>query len=87
VHQPAWNTKQNGRPTVENLARYVLAYATSLELGGVNDHISRSLGYIPYPDHTVIRLNNQTREVVVERRAQALTSQQFLNSPYNAGGQ
>ena len=28
-----WDIKQNGAPTVENLTRYVTAYAKSLELG------------------------------------------------------
>jgi hypothetical protein len=66
-----WDIKQNGAPTVENLTRHVLAYGKSLELGGTNEHISRSLGHIPYPDRAVIRHNNRTREVVVEWRAVA----------------
>jgi hypothetical protein len=64
-----WDIKQNGAPTVENLTRYVMAYRKSLEVGGANEHISRSLGHIPYPDRAVIRHNNQTRQVVVEWRA------------------
>jgi hypothetical protein len=61
-----WDIKQNGTPTVENLTRYVTAYSKSLELGGANEHISRSLGHVRYPDRAVIRHNNQTREAVVE---------------------
>jgi hypothetical protein len=48
-----------------------MAYGKSLEVGGANEHISNSLGHIPYPDRAVIRHNNQTREVVVEWRAGA----------------
>lgn len=38
-----------GEPTPERLEEYVLVYGKSLELGGANEHISKSLGYIPYP--------------------------------------
>ena len=50
---------------------YVIAYRKSLEVGGPNEHISPSLGHIPYPDRAVIRHNNQARQVVVEWRAGA----------------
>jgi hypothetical protein len=63
--------KQNGAPMVENLTRYVMAYGKSLDVGGVNEHISRALGHIPHPERAVIRHNNQTREAVVEWRAGA----------------
>ena len=66
-----WDIKQNGAPTVENLTRYVMAYGKSLDVGGVDEHISRALGHIPYSDRAVIRHNNQTREAVVEWRADA----------------
>jgi hypothetical protein len=39
-HQAEWH------PYGRDLTRYVLAYAKSLELGGVNDDVSRSLGYL-----------------------------------------
>jgi hypothetical protein len=42
-----WDIKQHDDPTVENLTRYVMAYAQSLESGGANDHTSRSLGQTP----------------------------------------
>lgn len=64
-----WNIKQNGAPTVENLTRYVLAYGKSLELGGVNDHISKALGYIPYPERAEIRVNKRNGATVAEWRA------------------
>jgi hypothetical protein len=54
-----WDIKQNGAPTVENPTHYVMADGKSLEVGGPNEHISRSLGHIPYPDRAVIRHNNR----------------------------
>ena len=37
-----------GRATDQALERWIYSYAKSLELGGVNQHISLSLGHIPY---------------------------------------
>ena len=45
----AWNCADGGRPTDSSLERYVYAYAKSHEADGVNEHISRSLGHVPYP--------------------------------------
>jgi hypothetical protein len=53
-----WDIKSHGRPTAENLEKYVLAYAKSLEAGGINEGISKDLGYIPYPTKAVIRYNH-----------------------------
>ena len=52
-----WDSKRNGRPSNSNLKRWVMAYASSLHLGGCNDHISKSLGYIPYPNIARIETN------------------------------
>lgn len=38
-----------GRVSGEALESYIIAYGKSLELGGANEHISKSLGYVPYP--------------------------------------
>jgi hypothetical protein len=54
----AWNTRSFGRASTENLEKYVLAYGKSLEIGGTNEHISKELGYIPYPNRAVIRFNH-----------------------------
>lgn len=52
-----WNSKQAGRPTDANLEKFVKGYAKSLEAGGVNEHVSKALGHIPYPTHAEIRRN------------------------------
>lgn len=53
----AWNSRRHGRPTADNLRKYVMTYAKSLENGGVNDHISLALGVIPYPASAILREN------------------------------
>ena len=59
----AWNTKTNGRPTESNLERWRKAMNASMKIGGVNEHISRSLGYIPHVSHAEIH-NQRTGAVV-----------------------
>jgi hypothetical protein len=44
----AWSVKYDGRPTPENLERYVMRDAKSHEFGGVNHRNSVALGYVPY---------------------------------------
>lgn len=41
-----WNTKLNGAPTAENLIKWRKAMNESFNLGGVNEHITKSLGHI-----------------------------------------
>lgn len=38
-----------GRASVVALEEWITAYVKSLSIGGVNEHISRTLGYIPFP--------------------------------------
>lgn len=64
-----WNSKQNGKPTAANLEKWVMAYAKSLEIGGCNEHISKSLGHIPYPRRAVVRENKPGGAVVAEWKA------------------
>ncbi len=51
----AWYVKGNsyrtgyGQPTLSNLKKVLVDYAKSLELGGVNYHITKAFGYVPYP--------------------------------------
>lgn len=55
----------HGRPSAAALERKVMGYAKSLEPCGVNEHVSRRLGYIPYPlEAKVIR---QADRAVVAR--------------------
>ena len=53
----SWHPNQDGQPSNANLQRWVMAYAQSLHLGGCNDHISKALGYIPYPRFARIETN------------------------------
>jgi hypothetical protein len=46
-----------GKVSQTRLEAYVCAYAQSHEHGGVSAHISRALGYIPYP--TAARIVHQ----------------------------
>jgi len=38
-----------GKPNFDNLVKFIRGYSRSLEKGGSNEHISNSLGYVPYP--------------------------------------
>lgn len=70
----SWNVRSrtnvhgDGKPTDANLEKKVFAYAKSLELGGVNEHLSKAAGFIPYPKAARI-VNQFTGEVVAEWKA------------------
>jgi hypothetical protein len=64
----SWD-RHYGRPTAKNLERWVAEYHRSLEPGGVNVHISRSLGYVPYLNSARIVHNDGSNEVVAEWHA------------------
>lgn len=64
VNRMGWD----GRPTVANLERYVFAYVDSLKAGGVNAHISESLGYIPIP-HSARIVRQKTGRIVASWQA------------------
>ncbi len=57
-----------GRPTDANLERYVFAYVDSLKSGGVNVHLSESLGYMPIP-HAARVVRQSTGQVVASWEA------------------
>lgn len=38
-----------GKTTQKALEAWIFGYADSLKIGGVNEHISKALGLIPYP--------------------------------------
>lgn len=64
-------TPTEGAPTAENLTRAVESYIRSIESGGVNAHISKALGYIPYPNWARIVWNDGSRRVICEWTAPA----------------
>ena len=57
-----------GKATTQALEQWIYSYAKSLELGGVNQHISISLGHIPYPYSARI-VRQATGEVVATWKA------------------
>lgn len=62
-----WDIK-NGRPTNDNLEKYLDAYSKSCEMGGVNDHISAAIGFIPVVLKAVI-INQRNEEIVASYQA------------------
>ncbi len=48
-HHIGWQTIYNGIPNAKNLTKYIESYISSLKIGGINEHISKSLGYMPVP--------------------------------------
>ena len=63
-HQMVWR----GKPTEDNLIKYIKEYAKSLELGGVNERISKKLGFIPYPTSAWI-VNQKTNKIMCRWQA------------------
>lgn len=64
-----WNSKQYGKPTNENLEKWVLAYGASLNPNGVNSHVRDSKGCIPYPRKAWIKYNKSNGATVAEWKA------------------
>ena len=60
-----WDCKQDGRPNAANLETLVLDYIVSTYPGHPNEHISRSLGYIPVPNWARV-VRQKTGEVVAQ---------------------
>lgn len=58
----AWR-REYGKPTEANLSKFIQEYSRSLEAGGCNQHVSKPLGYIPYPSWA--RIVRQCDGVVV----------------------
>ena len=75
THTPyTWHVKSRtnvtgyGAPTDDNLTKYVMEYAKSLKLGGVNAHLSKADGYVPYPNIAYIK-DQKTGRVVARWKA------------------
>ena len=62
----AWNCKEYGKPTDNNLSKFVFKYADSLKLGGVNQHISLGLGYVPFPIWARIETNTVMPTIIAK---------------------
>lgn len=46
-HISDWMVKEKGKPTEENLDKWLMDLNKSFLTGGVNEHISESLGFVP----------------------------------------
>lgn len=64
INQMAWR----GKASEKNLSEYITQYINSLKIGGVNEQISKMLGYIPVPNEAWI-INQKTGETVVTWKA------------------
>ena len=59
-----------GRATQKRLEEWIRSYAKSLEIGGVNQHVSEHFGYIPYPVWARI-VRQSTNGIMAEWKAAA----------------
>lgn len=57
-----------GPVSQDKLDAYIKAYAKSLELNGVNEHISLRLGFIPYPTKAEV-IHQKTGAIVASWHA------------------
>jgi hypothetical protein len=64
----AWKVKEHGKPTTDNIDKYVRAFIDSTKLGGCNDHFSKDAGYIPVPNYARI-VRQADNQVMAEWRA------------------
>lgn len=62
-HSGAWIVSDDGKPNDSNLEKWVMSLVRSYSAGGVNSHISASLGYVPFV--TMARIVNQKSENVI----------------------
>ena len=65
-HQQAWS--KGCKPTDYTLEQWIHSYAHSLEMGGVNSHISTAIGYVPYPCQAQV-VRQATGDVVASWKA------------------
>ena len=73
----AWNVKEAGRPTAENLERAVQVLNASYAPAGCNRHVADALEIEPV--HTSARIVRQaTGQVVAEWRAPSFATLEFL---------
>jgi len=61
----AWNC---GKPTTKKLEEYIYKLIDSYKIGGCNEHISLTLGYMPIPNKARI-INQKTGDIVIEWNA------------------
>ena len=63
-----WQCKEKGLATADNLVKYITALINSFKIGGVNEHVSNGIGYMPIPNEARI-VNQRTGAIVAEWKA------------------
>jgi len=46
------------RIPTKRIPEFLAKWMKSFELGGVNEHVSKRLGYVPYPKRALLKKNN-----------------------------
>jgi hypothetical protein len=64
----AWEVKTKGKPTAANIEKYIRAFVESQKIGGCNEHLARSAGFIQVPNCARI-VRQSDGQVVAEWRA------------------
>lgn len=64
----AWAASWRGRATEKRLAEYVAGTNESMKPGGVNEHVSRAVGFIPVIREARI-IEQRTGEIVAHYKA------------------
>lgn len=65
LHRVVWNSKTAGQPTRNNLERWRKTMNASMKLGGCNEHVSLSLGFMPHISMATL-VNQKTNRIAVE---------------------
>lgn len=58
-----WDITRNGEANEDNLWKYVQDYANSFKIGGINQHVSKAMGKIPYPSSAKLVCLNDGKTV------------------------
>lgn len=68
--QGGWQTQfyDKRRPTDDQLRRYLIDLVHSFYIGGINEHVSKSIGYIPMPTQARV-IRQKTGEIVAKFNA------------------
>lgn len=64
LHKAIWNVKDSGKPTDANLEAWRVLMNQSMLPGGCNEHVSKSVGFIPHVSKATIR-NQKTGKLNV----------------------
>lgn len=80
-----WRVKEAGKPTPENIHRYVEVFVQSQYPGGVNEHLAKDAGYLLVPVSATITKQPEQR-VVAEWTAPKFMALPSGKAPARRGG-